>query len=87
LNSHRYHRGDQVALKKNGSLHIVAHVYENGILLMDDFLKCRPSEVIMKIKKSLYGFMSMAYRPPRFVADEDLTPYLPPEPIQGELDL
>jgi hypothetical protein len=82
---HPFHRGDLVALKTDGSLHMVAHVYKDGILLFEDFLKCRSSEVTMKIKKTLYGFISMAYDPPRFVADEDLFDYLPPRPVQLEL--
>jgi hypothetical protein len=83
---HRFHREDQVTLKKDGSVHTIAHVYKDtGILLMEDFLKCAPSEVTMKVKAPLYGFLSMAYNPPRFVADEDEFDYLPPEIKQGTL--
>jgi hypothetical protein len=81
-----FHRGDQVSLNKDGSLHVVAHVYKDtGILLFTDFLTCHSSEVTMKVKAQLYGFISMAYSPPKFVADDDLFDYLPPVPVQSEL--
>jgi len=86
MKNYPYHRGDQVLLKKDGSLHVVAHVYKRTrMLLFEDFLTCFYPEATMIKKKPLFGFFSLAYTPPRFVANEDLCEYLPPQPFQLRL--
>jgi hypothetical protein len=77
---HPFHRGDKVVIRKDGSLHVVAHVYKpSGRLLMTDFTQADSKDVAMVEKKPLYGIMSLATNSPHFVAEEDLFDYLPPE--------
>ena len=80
-------RRDQVRLNHDGSTHTVAHVYEDGTLLFDDFGTAQPKDVTVVVHARVACFLSRNTSNPygELVADEDMCPPLPPKPQQGEM--
>jgi hypothetical protein len=84
----RIRPGDQVKLKKDGSLHTVVRVEKDGTMKFADFGVALRGEVIVVARAEVEGcFLSHNTKNPygKIVADDDMFERLPPEINQGHL--